>query len=100
MTELAINVPRELGDRDLEAFFYQWNWLRLVIVDFNGIRFATQSFVHALLYKVFRDIPEALHSLTFARCSDPTREAIYAVSAYARTPPIGLIRPGIANSIY
>jgi len=56
-----------------------------VVLDFHGIRFATQSFAHALLYKVVRDCPEARHLLTIARASRPSQEAIRAVAAYAST---------------
>jgi hypothetical protein len=66
---------------------------RLVILDFDGLPFVTQSFVHALLYKVFRDAPAAQHELSFARCTDATREAIFAVSAYAKADETSRRRP-------
>lgn len=57
----------------------------LVLLDFTGVRAATQSFVHALMYKVFRD-GKNLESCLSVCCADrATEEAIRAVSAYART---------------
>lgn len=58
---------------------------KLTILDFKGISFATQSFVHALMYKLIRDRPETRAYLTLARASDASKEAIRAVAAYART---------------
>lgn len=59
---------------------------KMVVLDFSGIRFATQSFVHALLYKILRDNLYASSSLSIAHCSASTREAILAVAGYARIP--------------
>jgi hypothetical protein len=56
----------------------------MVVLDFSGIRAATQSFVHACMYKILRDRPEAGFALSIAGCSDATREAIRAVAAYAK----------------
>ncbi|MBE0626616.1 MAG: DUF4325 domain-containing protein [Burkholderiales bacterium] len=58
---------------------------QLVVMDFGGIRFATQSFVHACMYRVLKDFPTACHLLSLARCSEPTRQAIRVVAAYAVT---------------
>jgi hypothetical protein len=57
----------------------------MVILDFQGIRAATQSFVHALMYRVFRDASGVQHSLSVSRADEATREAVRAVAAYART---------------
>lgn len=57
----------------------------LVILDFGGIRAATQSFVHALMYRILRDIPDARHGLSIANSTSATTEAIRAVAAYAST---------------
>jgi hypothetical protein len=56
----------------------------LVVFDFTGIKFATQSFIHACMYRVLRDTTsEAITGLTIANASPATREAIRAVGAYA-----------------
>ena len=56
----------------------------LVVLDFSGIRAATQSFIHALLYRVFRDGNHVEISLSIAGADRATQEAIRAVTAYAR----------------
>jgi len=58
----------------------------LVVLDFADVkfRFATQSFVHALLYKVIRDGQNIGSTLCIANCSTSTREAVMAVAAYAK----------------
>ena len=56
----------------------------LVVLDFSGIRVATQSFIHALLYRVFRDGNHVETSLSIAGADRATQEAIRAVTAYAR----------------
>lgn len=55
----------------------------LVVLDFTGIRAATQSFVHALMYRVFRDAPNLSTCLSVACADSATVEAIKAVAAYA-----------------
>lgn len=59
---------------------------KMVVLDFQGIRFATQSFVHALVYKILRDSTHVASGLSIANCTDSTREAILAVAGYARVP--------------
>jgi len=54
----------------------------MIVMDFNGIRFATQSFVHALLNDALR-VPGSLCRLSFLNCSASTVEAVRAVAAYA-----------------
>jgi len=56
----------------------------MVVIDFDGVKFATQSFVHALMYKVIRDGQNIGSTLSIARCSKATREAVMAVAAYAK----------------
>lgn len=56
----------------------------MVVLDFAGIKFATQSFVHALMYKVIRDGQQIGSTLSIAGCSNSTREAVMAVAAYAK----------------
>jgi hypothetical protein len=55
----------------------------LLVLDFTGIRAATQSFIHALMYRVFRDGKNMETCLTVANADRATIEAIRAVSAYA-----------------
>lgn len=54
-----------------------------IVLDFSDLRFATQSFVHALIYKVLRDGKHIASGLSIANCSASTREAILAVAGYA-----------------
>lgn len=56
----------------------------MVVLDFEGVQFATQSFVHALMYKVIRDGQNIGSTLSIANCSKSTREAVMAVAAYAK----------------
>lgn len=58
----------------------------LVVLDFSGIRAATQSFAHALMYRVFRDGRGVETSLSIACADSATQEAIRAVAAYAKVP--------------
>ena len=57
----------------------------LVLLDFSGVRAATQSFVHALMYRVFRDGKNLESCLTVCCMDSATEEAIRAVAAYATT---------------
>jgi hypothetical protein len=57
---------------------------RMVVIDFAGVNFATQSFVHALMYKVIRDGQQIGATLSIANCTNSTREAVMAVAAYAK----------------
>lgn len=56
----------------------------IVVLDFRGIKFATQSFVHALLYKVIRDQPAWRSRVVMTGATAASREAVLAVAAYAR----------------
>lgn len=55
----------------------------LIVLNFSGIRAATQSFIHALMYRVFRDGENMKTCLTVACADRATEEAIRAVAAYA-----------------
>ena len=57
---------------------------KLVVLDFSGIKFATQSFIHALIYKLLRDSENINSGLSIANCTSSTREAIMAVAGYAK----------------
>lgn len=56
----------------------------MVVLDFAGVKFATQSFIHALMYKVIRDGQQLGSTLSIANCTRSTREAVMAVAAYAK----------------
>lgn len=60
----------------------------MIVLDFRGVKFATQSFVHALMYKVIRDGQQIGVTLSIAACTNSTREAIMAVAAYAKANDI------------
>lgn len=55
----------------------------LVVLDFTGIRAATQSFVHALMYKLFKDVPAIKSCLSISCADNASIQAIKAVTAYA-----------------
>ena len=55
---------------------------RWVVLDFDRIRFATQSFVHALVYEPLRR-PGGLFRVSFLNCTRATEEAVRTVAAYA-----------------
>ncbi len=55
----------------------------LLVLDFTGVRAATQSFIHALMYRVFRDGKNLETCLTVSCADRATEEAIRAVAAYA-----------------
>ncbi|PYQ14170.1 MAG: hypothetical protein DMF80_13195 [Acidobacteria bacterium] len=57
---------------------------RLVVLDFSGLRAATQSFIHALMYRVFRDGRNVEFVLSIAGADEASQEAIRAVAAYAQ----------------
>ena len=55
----------------------------MVILNFKGIKCATQSFVHACIYKIFRDVKGVANLISIAGATTATKEAIRAVVAYA-----------------
>lgn len=55
----------------------------LIVLDFTGVRAATQSFIHALMYRVFRDGKHLDTCLSVSCADNATEEAIRAVAAYA-----------------
>jgi len=54
----------------------------MLVLDFQGVRFVTQSFAHALLSDALK-IPGSLARLSFLNCTRPSEEAIRAVAAYS-----------------
>ena len=65
----------------------------LVLLDFSGVRAATQSFIHALMYRIFRDGKNLESCLTVCCMDNATEEAIKAVAAYASAKSGYLISP-------
>lgn len=55
-----------------------------VIIDFSKVRFATQSFAHALLRDAFK-IDGSLVRMTFVACTPATQQVVRAVAAYSAT---------------
>ena len=53
------------------------------VLNFKGVKFATQSFIHALIYRTLRDIRHV--TLLMANGTNATKEAIMALAAYAKT---------------
>jgi hypothetical protein len=57
---------------------------KMVVIDFSKVKFATQSFIHALMYKVIKDGQQIGATLSIANCTNSTEEAVMAVAAYAK----------------
>lgn len=55
----------------------------MVIINFDKVKFATQSFIHALMYKIIRDGHKIGSTLSIANCTSSTKESILTVAAYA-----------------
>jgi len=55
----------------------------LVLLDFSGVKAATQSFIHALMYRVFKHGKNLETCLSVSCADSATEEAIRAVAAYA-----------------
>lgn len=54
-----------------------------VVIDFNGVDAATQSFIHALISQVIRDHGvEVLESMVFKDCSETVQKIIEIVVDY------------------
>ena len=56
----------------------------LVVLDFAGVKFATQSFVHVCIYKLLRNDVRFRSAISIVNCTDAIKEAIQMVAAYAR----------------
>lgn len=55
-----------------------------VVLDFAGVEYATQSFIHALLAKVIRNDEEALGRMLFKNCSEAVQGIVEIVVDYAQ----------------
>lgn len=57
---------------------------RSVVLDFDRVEYATQSFIHAMIAQLVRKSPDSLDSLSFANCSEAVRGIIEIVVDYAQ----------------
>ncbi|MBI4872152.1 MAG: STAS-like domain-containing protein [Candidatus Riflebacteria bacterium] len=57
---------------------------RDVVLDFTGVRVPTQSFAHACLYKLLRDVEGVFEHLTIAGATNGAKQVILTVASYAR----------------
>ncbi len=58
--------------------------MRIVVLDFAAVRYATQSFVHALIGEALRKYGErALDLVEFRNCSEAVRSVIELVVDYS-----------------
>lgn len=55
-----------------------------VVLDFDKVDLATQSFIHALIAAVVRDNPDNLDRITFKNCNESVRSLIEIVVEYAQ----------------
>jgi len=61
-----------------------------VVLNFAGVQFATQSFIHALISAALRSIGEdALDLLVFAECTEAVQAIIETVVDYTLYSPPG-----------
>lgn len=65
-----------------------------VYLDFTGVPAPTQSFMHACLYKVFRDVPSVSERLFLVNCTESAKISARVVASYAKVRT-GL--PGYTN---
>ncbi|PUA82192.1 STAS-like domain-containing protein [Nocardioides currus] len=57
---------------------------RVVLLDFDGVELATQSFMHALLAQAVREDPASLEHIEFKNCNDDIQALIEIVVDYAQ----------------
>jgi hypothetical protein len=55
-----------------------------VVLDFEDVDLATQSFIHALLSNVIRSSPDILERTSFERCNPSIQELIEIVAEYSQ----------------
>jgi hypothetical protein len=54
-----------------------------IIINFNGVEGATQSFIHALISEAIRIYgPESLEKISFKNCNETTKKIISIVTDY------------------
>ena len=58
-----------------------------IILNFNGVSSATQSFIHALISEVIRkETIEVLDKIEFKNCNDTLKKIISIVTEYMQKP--------------
>jgi hypothetical protein len=57
---------------------------KTVTLDFGGVDFATQSFIHALLAHAIREDPSSLDLIEFKNCNEDIQALIEIVVDYAQ----------------
>lgn len=65
---------------------------KVVVLDFDGVDFVTQSFAHALLSAIVRKQAKSLERMRFDNCSDSVREIIEIVVQYSQDD-LGAVPP-------
>ena len=71
-----------------------------VVLDFQGVRFATQSFVHALIGEALKRFGEAaLDRIEFRSCSEQLRSIVdlvvdYSLGGFSSSEPSGATQGG------
>lgn len=56
-----------------------------IMIDFQGVEGATQSFIHALISDLIRERgPEVLEKISFKNCNESIRKIINIVAAYVQ----------------
>lgn len=76
-----VELAKQLKER---ALLPKVNNGEMLIIDWEGVRFVTQSFVHALLSDVFK-VRGSLTRLSFRNCNNSVEESIRMVAAYSTT---------------
>lgn len=57
---------------------------RKVVLDFQGVDLATQSFIHALIASTVRESPAAVDRMEFRNCNSSIRSLVEIVIEYAQ----------------
>ena len=78
------------GDKDAAALIRD-EYLRprldsgkRAVLDFSRVDLATQSFIHALVASVIREIPDSLNRIAFKNCNANVQSIIEIVVEYAQ----------------
>lgn len=78
------------GNKDAAAHIrenylkYELKKRHAVVLDFEDVGLATQSFIHALIAEVVREDPNALELIDFKNCNEEIQALIEIVVEYAQ----------------